>query len=205
MGSKIHKSNILTWNKNELLSQYIVPIAKHQEVLFIFDLVLFANQAPSIFYRYGNAADFIFSSLYPCWTWGNTILVIKPILGAAGWEPHGSSPTHARRRQTRSYPLLLVCPRDTPNIWCKFSHTSPDLLIRSGQVKKIFLVRRASERAQEECSKFCLLERAPRRLLFFDFNQCESYLRAALFGLNHSNRIVFFERVPVACEAGVRK
>ena len=200
MGSKIHKSNILTWNKiNELLSQYIVPIAKHQEVLFIFFLVLFANQAPSVFYRYANAADFIFSSLYPCWTWGNTILVIKPILGAAGWEPHGSSPTHTRGRQIRSYPLLLVCPRDTPNIWCKFSHTSPDLLIRSGQVKKY------CERAQEECSKFCLLERAPRCLLFFDFNQCESYLRAAIFGLNHSNRIVFFERVPLACVAGVRK
>ena len=38
----------------------------------------------------------------------------------------------------RSYHLLLVCPRDTPYIWCKFSHTSPDLLIRSGQVKKCF-------------------------------------------------------------------
>ena len=170
MGSKIHKSNILTWNKiNELLSQYIVPIAKHQEVLFIFDLVLFANQAPSVFYRYGNAADFIFSSLYPCWTWGNTILVIKPILGAAGWEPHGSPLTHTRGRQIRSYPLLSLCPRDTPNIWCKFSHICPDLLIRSGQVKKNFPFRRASERAQEECSKFCLLERASRRLLFFDF------------------------------------
>ena len=46
------------------------------------------------------------------------------------------SQSHARGRQTRSYPLLLVCPRDTPNIWCKFSHTSPDLLKRSGQVKK---------------------------------------------------------------------
>ena len=161
MGSKIHKSNILTWNKiNELLSQYIVPIAKHQEVLFIFDLVLFANQAPSVFYRYGNAADFIFSSLYPCWTWGNTILVIKPILGAAGWEPHGSSPTHARRRQTRSYPLLLVCPRDTPNIWCKFSHTSPDLLIRSGQVKKCFSsAERASGRKKSVVNSVYLKER----------------------------------------------
>ena len=88
-------------------------------------------------------------------------------------------------RQIKSYHLLLVCPRDSPNIWCKFSHTSPDLLIRSGQVKKtVFLFRRASERAQEECSKFCLLEWAPQRLLFFDFNQCESYLRAALFRLN---------------------
>ena len=47
------------------MSQYIVPIAKHQEVLFIFDLVLFANQARPVFYSYGNAADFIFSSLYP--------------------------------------------------------------------------------------------------------------------------------------------
>ena len=189
MGSKIHKSNILTWNKiNELLSQYIVPIA---------------NQAPSVFYRYGNAADFIFSSLYPCWTWGNTILVIKPILGAAGWEPHGSPLTHTRRRQIRSYPLLSACPRDTPNIWCKFSHTSPHLLIRSGQVKKIFLVRRASERAQEECSKFCLLERAPRRLLFFDFKLRKLFEGCALW--IKCNRIVFFERVPLACVGGVRK
>ena len=188
MGSKIHKSNILTWNKiNELLSQYIVPIA---------------NQAPSVFYRYGNAADFIFSSLYPCWTWGNTILVIEPILGAAGWEPQGSSPTHTRGRQIRSYPLLLVCPRDTPNIWCKFSHTSPDLLIRSGQVKKILHVRRASERAQEECGKFCLLERAPRRLLFFEFKLRKLFEGCALW--IKCNRIVFFERVPLACVGGVR-
>ena len=164
-------------------------------MLFIFDLVLFANQARSVFYRYGNAADFIFSSLYPCWTWGNTILVFEPILGAAGWEPQGSSPTHARGRQIRSYPLLLVCPRDTPNIWCKFSHTSPDLLIRSGQVKKCFSSgERASERAQEECSKFCLLERAPQRLLFFDFKLRKLFEGCALW--IKCNRIVFFERVP---------
>ena len=43
----------------------LCPSAKHQEVLVIFVLVLLANQAPSDFYRYGNAADFIFSSLYP--------------------------------------------------------------------------------------------------------------------------------------------
>ena len=139
----------------------------------------------------GNAADFIFSSLYPCWSWGNTILVIEPILGAAGWEPQGSSPIRTRGRQIRSYPLLLVCPRDTPNIWCKFSHTSPDLLIRSGQVKKIFLVRRASERAQEECSKFCLLERAPRRLLFFDFKLRKLFEGCALWIKSQQQNCVF--------------
>ena len=184
MGSKIHKSNILTWNKiNELLSQYIVPIAKHQEVLFIFDLVLFANQAPSIFYRYGNAADFIFSSLYPCWTGGNTILVFEPILGAAGWEPQGSSPTHTRGRQIRSYPLLLVCPRDTPNIWCKFSHTSPVLRIRSGQVKKCFLSgERASGRKKSVVNSVYLKER--HGAYCFLTLIWERYLRAALFGEN---------------------
>ena len=89
-----------------------------------------------------------------------TQLVIKPILGAAGWEPHGSSPTHARRRQTRSYPLLLVCPRDTPNIWCKFSHTSPVLRIRSGQVKKCFLSgERASGRKKSVVNSVYLKER----------------------------------------------
>ena len=181
MGSKIQKSNILTWNKiNKLLSQYIVPIA---------------NQAPSVFYRYGNAADFIFSSLYPCWTWGNTILVIKPILGAAGWELHGSPPTHTRGRQIRSYHLLLVCPSDTPNIWCKFSHTSPDLLIRSGQVKKCFSSgERASGRKKIVVNSVYWKER--HSAYCFSTLSCESYLRAALFGLNHSNRIVFFERVP---------
>ena len=201
MGSKIHKSNILTWNKNELLSQYIVPIAKHQEVLFIFDLVLFANQAPSVFYRYGNAADFIFSSLYPCWTWGNTILVIKPILGAAGWEPHGSPPTHTRGRQIRSYPLLSVCPRDTPNIWCKFSHTCPDLLIRSGQVKKCFSsAERASGRKKSVVNSVYLKERHGA--------YCFSKLRKLFEGCAlwiKCNRIVFFERVPLACVGGVRK
>ena len=60
--------------------------------------------------------------------------------------------------------------------------------------KKMFLVRRASERAQEECSKFCLLERAPRRLLFFDFKLRKLFEGCALW--IKCNRIVFFERVP---------
>ena len=160
-----------------------MPIAKHQEVLVIFVLVLLANQAPSDFYRYGNAADFLFCSLYPCWTWGNTILVIEPILGAACWEPHGSSPTHAGGRQIKSYHLLLVCPRDTPNIWCKFSHTSPDLLIRSGQVKKCFSsAERASGRKKSVVNSVYLKER--HGAYCFSTLSCESYLRAALFGLN---------------------
>ena len=190
MGSKIHKSNILTWNKiDELLSQYIVPIA---------------NQAPSVFYRYGNAADFIFSSLYPCWTWGNTILVIKPILGAAGREPHGSPPTHTRAgKADQELPLAFSLSTWHSQYMMQFSHTCPDLLIRSGQVKKNFLVRRASERAQEECSKFCLLERAPRRLLFFDFKLRKLFEGCALW--IKCNRIVFFERVPLAYVGGVRK
>ena len=149
-------------------------------------LVLFANQARSVFYRYGNAADFIFSSLYPCWTWGNTILVIKPILGAAGWEPHGSSPTHTRGRQIRSYPLLLVCPRHAPNIWCKFSHTSLDLLIQSGQVKKCFSFGEwASGRKKSVVNSLYLKER--HGAYCFSTLSCESYLRAALLGLNHGN------------------
>ena len=143
----------------------------------------------------GNAADFIFSSLYPCWSWGNTIWVIEPILGAAGWEPQGSSPMRTRGRQIRSYPLLLVCPRDTPNIWCKFSHTSPDLLIRSGQVKQCFSSgQRASGRKKSVLNSVYWKER--HGAYCFSTLSCESYLRAALFGLNHSNRIVFFERVP---------
>ena len=143
----------------------------------------------------GNAADFIFSSLYPCWSWGNTIWVIEPILGAAGWEPQGSSPMRTRGRQIRSYPLLLVCPRDTPNIWCKFSHTSPDLLIRSGQVKKCFSsAERASGRQKSVVNSVYLKER--QGTYCFSTLNCESYLRAALFGLNHSNWTVFFERVP---------
>ena len=152
-------------------------------MLFIFVLVLSANQAPSVFYRYGNAAAFIFFSLYPCWTWGNTILVIEPILGAACWEPHGSSPTHAGGRQIKSYHLPLVCPRDTPNIWCKFSHTSPDLLIRSGQVKKCFSsAERASGRKKSVVNSVYLKER--HGAYCFSTLSCESYLRAALFGLN---------------------
>ena len=130
-----------------------------------------------------------------CWTWRNTILVIEPILGPAGWEPQGSSPTHAGGRQIKSYHLLLVCPRDTPNIWCKFSHTSPDLLIRSGQVKKCFSSgERASGRKKSVVNSVYLKER--HGAYCFSTLSCESYLRAALFGLNHSNRIVFFERVP---------
>ena len=69
--------------------------------------------------------------------------------------------------------------------------------------KKMFLVRRASVRAQEECSKFCLLERAPRRLLFFDFKLRKLFEGCALW--IKCNRIVFFERVPLACVGGVRK
>ena len=137
----------------------------------------------------------IFQFVSVCWTWRNTILVIEPILGAAGWEPQGSSPTHARRRQIRSNPWLLVCPHDTPNIWCKFSHTSPDLLIRSGQVKKCFSSgERASGRKKSVVNSVYLKER--HGAYCFSTLSCESYLRAALFGLNHSNRIVFFERVP---------
>ena len=138
---------------------------------------------------------YIFQFVSACWTWGNTILDIEPILGAACWEPQGSSPTHARGRQTRSYPLLLVCPRHTPNIWCKFSHTSLDLLIRSGQVKKCFSSGEwASGRKKSVVNSVYLKER--HGAYCFSTLSCESYLRAAHFGLNHSNRIVFFERVP---------
>ena len=95
----------------------------------------------------------------------------------------------------RSYPLLLVCPRDTPNIWCKFSHTSPDLLIRSGQVKKCFSSGEgASGRKKSVVNSVYLKER--HGAYCFSTLSCESYLRAALFGLNHGNRVVFFERVP---------
>ena len=152
-------------------------------MLFISDLVLSANEARFVFYRYGNAADFIFFSLYPSWTWGNTIWVIGPILGAAGWELRGNSPTLARGRQTRSYPLLLVCPLDTPNIWCKFSHTSLDLLIWSGQVKKCCSSgERASGRKKSVVNSVYLKER--HGAYCFATLSCESYLRAALFGLN---------------------
>ena len=100
-----------------------------------------------------------------------------------------------RGRQIRSYPLLLVCPRDTPNIWCKFSHTSPDLLIRSGQVKQCFSSgQRASGRKKSVLNSVYWKER--HGAYCFSTLSCESYLRAALFGLNHGNRVVFFERVP---------
>ena len=161
-----------------------MPIARHQEVLVIFVLVLLANQAPSDFYRYGNAADFIFSSLYPRVELEETLF----------WSL-SQSPTHARGRQARSYPLLLVCPRHTPNIWCKFSHTSLDLLIRSGQVKKCFSSGEwASGRKKSVVNSVYLKER--HGAYCFSTLNCESCLRAAHFGLNHSNRIVFFERVP---------
>ena len=172
-------------------------------MLFIFDLVLFANQARSVSCSYGNAADFIFSRLYPSWTWGNTILVIEPILGAAGWEPQGSSPMRTRGRQIRSYPLLLVCPRDTPNIWCKFSHTSPDLLIRPGQVKKCFSSgERASGHKKSVVNSVYWKER--QVAYWFStlrwgklFEGCALWIKC--------NGIVFFERVPLACVAGARK
>ena len=83
----------------------------------------------------------------------------------------------------RSYHLLLVCPRDTPNIRCKFSHTSPDLLIRSGQVKKCFSsAERASGRKKSVVNSVYLKER--HGAYCFSILSCESYLRAALFGLN---------------------
>ena len=84
----------------------------------------------------------------------------------------------------RSYHLLLVCPRDTPNIRCKFSHTSPDLLIRSGQVKKYCFSsgERASGRKKSVVNSVYLKER--HGAYCFSILSCESYLRAALFGLN---------------------
>ena len=68
--------------------------------------------------------------------------------------------------------------------------------------KKMFLVRRASERASERASgrkksvvnSVYLKER--HGAYCFSTLSCERYLRAALFGLTHGNRIVFFERVP---------
>ena len=48
-------------------------------------------------------------------------------------------------------------------------------------IKKMFVVWRGIERAQKECSKFCLLERAPRRLLFFDFNLRKIFEGCALW------------------------
>ena len=91
--------------------------------------------------------------------------------------------------------MILVCPRDTTNISCKFSHSSSDLLIRSGQVKKCFSSgERASGRKKIVVNSVYLKER--HGAYCFSTLSCEIYLRAALFGLNHGNRIVFFERVP---------
>ena len=95
----------------------------------------------------------------------------------------------------RSYHLLLVCPRDTPNIRCKFSHTSPDLLIRSGQVKKYCFSsgERASGRmksvvnsvdSKERHGAYCFSSFKLRKL----FEGCALWIKC--------NRIVFFERVP---------
>ena len=57
--------------------------------------------------------------------------------------------------------------------------------------KKMFLVRRVSERAQEECSKFCLLERAPQRLLFFDFKLRKFFEGCALWIKSQQQNCVF--------------
>ena len=171
MGSKIHKSNILTWNKiDELLSQYIVPIA---------------NQAPSVFYRYGNAADFIFSSLYPCWTWGNTILVIKPILGAAGREPHGSPPTHTRagkadQELTLAFSLSTWHSQYMMQILAHLSRFADT--VRPSKKKIFSSVERASGRKKSVVNSVYLKER--HGAYCFSILSCESYLRAALFGLN---------------------
>ena len=77
----------------------------------------------------------------------------------------------------------------------KFSHSSLDLLILSGQVKKCFSSgERASGRKKSVVNSVYLKER--HGAYCFSTLSCERYLRAALFGLNHINRIVFFERVP---------
>ena len=55
----------------------------------------------------------------------------------------------------------------------------------------MFFVRRASERAQEECSKFCLLERAPLRLLFFDFKLRNLFEGCALWIKSQQQNCVF--------------
>ena len=80
--------------------------------------------------------------------------------------------------------MLLVCPRDTPNICYKFSHTSADLLIRSGQVKKYCFSsgERASGRKKSVENSVYLKEN--HGAYCFSTLSCESYLRAALFGLN---------------------
>ena len=120
------------------------------------------------------------------------------------WTNFGSCWLRAARQFSHAYagkanqelpPLLLVCPRDTPNISCKFSHSSSDLLIRSDQVKKCFSSgERASGRKKIVVNSVYLKER--HGAYCFSTLSCERYLRAALFGLNHGNRIVFFERVP---------
>ena len=77
----------------------------------------------------------------------------------------------------------------------KFSHSSLDLLILSGQVKKCFSSgERASGRKKSVVISVYLKEH--HGAYCFSTLSCESYLRAALFVLNHGNRIVFFERVP---------
>ena len=85
-----------------------MPIAKHQEVLFIFDLVLFAGmETPQISHfsvsMRVELKETLFWSLSKVWELlaENRTTVL---------------PQHARGRQMRSYRLLLVFPRDTPNI-----------------------------------------------------------------------------------------
>ena len=174
-------------------------------MLFIFDLVLFANQARSVFYRYGNAADFIFSSLYPrveleetqFWSlsqfWELLAENRKAVLPRIRVE--------GRSGVTRLLVLLVTLPIYYVNSRIQNAvkrierYTSPDLLIRSGQVKKcISSGERASGRKRSAVNSVYLKER--HGSYCFSTLSCESYLRAALFGLNHSNRIVFFERVP---------
>ena len=62
--------------------------------------------------------------------------------------------------------------------------------------KKTFLVRRASERAPEECSKFCLLERAPGQLLFFDFKLRKLFEGCALWIKSQQLNCVFRKGAP---------
>ena len=64
--------------------------------------------------------------------------------------------------------------------------------------KKMFFVRRASERAggRKKIVVNSVYWKERHGAYCFSTLSCESYLRAELFGLNHGNRIVFFERVP---------
>ena len=108
------------------------------------------NSCGNTLYPLQNIKKCCSSSTWSC-------LQTKHVLSSTGM--HGSS-SRMRGEADEELPLAFSLSRDTPNICCKFSHTCPDLLIRSGQVKNCFSSgERASGRKKSVVNSVYLKER----------------------------------------------